>query len=139
LGRSLREAELVARLVEDGAVDAVGATSGTWWLLVRTALRGPADLAAVVADTLGALERPAGAGASELLPTFAAYVSNGCNMNATAAALPAHRHTVAHRLDRVRVLTGLDPLVPEDRERLGVALKARAVLAASRSAAAAQR
>jgi sugar diacid utilization regulator len=51
-------------------------------------------------------------------------------MNATAAAMPAHRHTVAYRLERVREITGLDPLVGEDREQLGVALKARAVAAA---------
>lgn len=31
-----------------------------------------------------------------------------CNMNDTAAAAYAHRHTIAHRLDRVRELTGLD-------------------------------
>jgi hypothetical protein len=37
---------------------------------------------------------------------------------------------VARRLKRLRDVTGLDPLVPEDRERLGVALKGRAVLAA---------
>jgi sugar diacid utilization regulator len=48
-------------------------------------------------------------------------------MNATAAAMPAHRHTVAYRLERVREVTGLDPLVGEDREQLGVAIKARAV------------
>ena len=40
-------------------------------------------------------------------------------MNATAAAIYAHRHTVAYRLDRVRELTGLDPMQSEDRERLG--------------------
>ena len=45
-------------------------------------------------------------------------------MNATARAIYAHRHTVAYRLERVRELTGLDPAATEDRERLGLGLKA---------------
>ena len=31
-------------------------------------------------------------------------------MNATARAIYAHRHTVAYRLERVKELTGLDPM-----------------------------
>jgi sugar diacid utilization regulator len=50
-------------------------------------------------------------------------------MRATAAAVYAHRHTVAYRLDRVRDLTGLDPSRTEDREQLGLGLKAHQVLA----------
>jgi DNA-binding PucR family transcriptional regulator len=50
-------------------------------------------------------------------------------MNATAAGIYAHRHTVAYRLERVRELTGLDPSVSEDRERLGLGLKAYRILA----------
>jgi sugar diacid utilization regulator len=52
-------------------------------------------------------------------------------MNATAAAICAHRHTVGSRLERVRALTGLDPMRHEDRERLGVGLKAHAVATAA--------
>lgn len=33
---------------------------------------------------------------------------HNCNMNATASAIYAHRHTVAYRLDRVKELSGLD-------------------------------
>ena len=50
-------------------------------------------------------------------------------MNATARAIFAHRHTVAYRLDRVRELTGLDPSLTEDRERLGLGTKAYRILA----------
>ena len=49
-------------------------------------------------------------------------------MNATAAAIYAHRHTVAYRLERERDLTGLDPFKQDGRERLGLGLKARALL-----------
>jgi sugar diacid utilization regulator len=52
-------------------------------------------------------------------------------MNATAAAIYAHRHTVAYRLERVHELTGLDPLRQEGRERLGLGLKTAALVAAA--------
>jgi DNA-binding PucR family transcriptional regulator len=35
----------------------------------------------------------------------------------------AHRHTVAHRLERIHELTGFDATSYEDRERLGLGLK----------------
>ena len=54
-----------------------------------------------------------------------AYLDNNCNMAATAAAIHAHRHTVGYRLDRVKELTALDLLKSEDRERLGLGLKAQ--------------
>ena len=52
-------------------------------------------------------------------------------MNATASAIYVHRHTVAARLERLHALTRLDPTCHDDRERLGVGMKARAVLAAT--------
>ena len=61
--------------------------------------------------------------------TLESYLEQNCNMNATAAAIYAHRHTVAYRLDRVRELTGLDPMQSEDRERLGLGLKAYRIIA----------
>jgi hypothetical protein len=124
---ALRETRLAARVVADGAATPETVMRGTWRLLVRDALRAPSEIAALAAETLGPLIDPDVPAAAEQLRTFAAYVANDCNMNATAAAMPAHRHTVAYRLDRVRELTGLDPLSGEDRERLGVALKAHAV------------
>jgi sugar diacid utilization regulator len=36
---------------------------------------------------------------------------------------------VAYRLDRVKELTGLDPMQSEDRERLGLGLKAYRIIA----------
>jgi DNA-binding PucR family transcriptional regulator len=49
-------------------------------------------------------------------------------MNAAAAAIPSHRHTVAYRLERLRELTGLHPAHVDDRERLGLGVKAQVVL-----------
>ena len=127
---ALREARLAAQLVTDGAATPEALAGGTWRLLIRAALRGRDDIGTLAADTLGALMTDDSPAAVEQVRTFLAYIANHCNMNATAAAMPAHRHTVAYRLERVREITGLDPLVGEDREQLGVALKARAVAAA---------
>jgi hypothetical protein len=123
----LAAAHLSARLVATGAVAAGDVAQGTWRLLVRAALRAPEDVAALAA-ALGPLLHDDGPQAREQRRTLATYLACDCNMNATAAAMPSHRHTVAYRLERIRELTGLDPLRAEDREQLGVALKARAVV-----------
>ena len=47
----------------------------------------------------------------------------------TAARLVVHTNTVAYRLERVKELTGLDPMQSEDRERLGLGLKAYRIIA----------
>jgi len=49
-------------------------------------------------------------------------------VNATAARLITHRHTVRYRLERVRELSGLDVGSTDGRERLGLGLKAMRVL-----------
>jgi len=41
-----------------------------------------------------------------------------------APTIHANRHTVRYRLERIKELTGLDPFTSEDRERLGLGLKA---------------
>jgi DNA-binding PucR family transcriptional regulator len=61
---------------------------------------------------------------TELVATLKTYLSENCNMNATANTMLAHRHTIAYRLDRIRELTGLDPGRSEDREWLALGLKA---------------
>jgi len=65
---------------------------------------------------------------TDLVTTLQSYLANNCKMNATAGAVFAHRHTIAYRLERIRELTGLDPSDCEDRERLGLGLKAYQVI-----------
>jgi DNA-binding PucR family transcriptional regulator len=65
---------------------------------------------------------------SDLVGTFRTYLAHDANMNAAAAAIPSHRHTVAYRLDRLRELTGLHPSSADDCERLGLGVKAWLVL-----------
>jgi DNA-binding PucR family transcriptional regulator len=91
---------------------------------------GPDELAACVATSIGpAVEHDARL-RTEIVATFRAYLDHGANMNATAAAIYAHRHTVAARLERLGALTHLDPMRHEDRERLGLGVKAQLVLEA---------
>src|ERR1035441_8774292 len=46
---------------------------------------------------------------TDLVSTLETYLAHNANMNATAATVFAHRHTVAYRLERIKELTGLDP------------------------------
>jgi hypothetical protein len=109
LGRALSVAELSAEL--DADLDDL--LRGSRRLLLAT---DPAARQALIDTTVG----PAG----ELSETVRAYLAHGANMNATAAAIFAHRHTVASRLDRVRALTGHDPLTPVGQAQLALGLQA---------------
>ena len=80
-------------------------------------------------DTVAPLVRYDEQYATDLLGTLDVLPRQNCNMNATAQAIHAHRHTVGYRLERVKELTGLDPLTSEDRERLGLGLKAYRIIA----------
>ena len=122
LGAALREAALAAGAVEAEATTAADALGGSFRLLVRLACEQPGELRRFAASTVGPLADAA------VVETLEAYLEHDCNMNATASAIYAHRHTVAYRLERVRELTGLDPFTQAGRERLGLGLKARALL-----------
>jgi DNA-binding PucR family transcriptional regulator len=128
LHAALRQARIVLELARGGEVDAQEATTGTWRLLLAMAVCDPEELAAYVASSVGpALEYDARL-QTEVVPTFRAYLHHDANMNATAAAIYAHRHTVAARLERLGALTRLDPMRHDDRERLGLGVKAQVVL-----------
>jgi hypothetical protein len=129
LGRALREAAYAAAVLERGAATADEVADGTYRLLLRLASEHPAELARFHAATIGAIADYDTHHGTDILGTLAAYLENDCNMNAAAAAIYAHRHTVAYRLERVHELTGLDPLRREGRERLGLGLKTAALLA----------
>jgi sugar diacid utilization regulator len=134
LHRAVREAELVldvisrderiATALEDGI-----AGSGVYRLLFRALISDPGEVRRFYEDTVEPLVRYDNQYRTDLLGTLEEYLAQDCNMNATARAIFAHRHTVAYRLDRVRELTGLDPSLSEDRERLGLGSKAYRILA----------
>jgi hypothetical protein len=128
LHRALREADVALALVRAGEAAAEQAAAGAWQLLVRVAVADAAALRRLRDTSVGPALAHDADRRTDLVGTFRTYLAHGGNMNAAAAAIPAHRHTVAYRLERLRELTGLHPASPEDRERLGLGIKAKLVL-----------
>jgi sugar diacid utilization regulator len=91
----------------------------------------PARLAEFRDRTVGELIRNDEAEGSPLQLTFWAYQEANCNMNLAAERLDTHRHTVANRLRRIHLLTGLDPQRGYDRELLGLALRVHLIIGTS--------
>jgi sugar diacid utilization regulator len=130
LGRAIQEAELVLEVLGEsdaGVAEEIG--HGTYRLLFRVLASHPEEIRDFYDTTVAPIVAYDAQYATDLVGTLDAYLERNCNMNATAAAIFAHRHTVAYRLERVRELTGLDPMLSEDRERLGLGLKAYRIIA----------
>ena len=130
--RALDEAELVLAVTAagDGPPGAeIG--EGTYRLLIRVLASHPDEVRSFYEDTVAPIVRYDDQYASDLVGTLDSYLAHNCNMNATAQAIHAHRHTVGYRLERVKELTALDPLNSEDRERLGLGLKAYRIISPS--------
>jgi hypothetical protein len=133
LARAVSEAEVALEVV---AVDerlaeqvADGMADGVYRLLFRALATAPEEVHRFYRETVEPLVAHDREYRTDLLATLEAYLTNDCNMNATARAAYAHRHTIAHRLARIRELTGLDPASGEERERLGLGIKAYRILA----------
>jgi hypothetical protein len=133
LHQAVREAELVLAVVrrDDRLAEQIeaGAGDGVYRLLFRALISDPDEVHSFYEDTVAPVVEYDRQYRSDLLSTLEAYLANDCNMNATARAIFAHRHTVAYRLERVRELSGLDPGSSADRERLGLGIKAFRILA----------
>ncbi len=137
LARAMQEAELVLDVLrqsgaggwENGRDPLQDIGTGTYRLLFRVLASHPEEVRSFYDDTVAALVRYDDQYRTDLVGTLEAYLEQNCNMNATAAAIYAHRHTVAYRLERVKELSGLDPMLSEDRERLGLGLKAYRIIA----------
>jgi sugar diacid utilization regulator len=130
LSRAVQEAELVVDVLSrSDAPIAEDIGTGTYRLLFRVLASHPEEVRSFYEDTVAPVVRYDDQYRTDLAGTLEAYLEQNCNMNATASAIYAHRHTVAYRLERVRELTGLDPMQSEDRERLGLGLKAHRIIA----------
>ncbi|HEY2656839.1 MAG TPA: helix-turn-helix domain-containing protein [Solirubrobacteraceae bacterium] len=124
LARAIDEAELMLEVlckVAGPSGDQI--VDGTYKLLFRLLASHPDELDRYHQATIAPLVVHDDQYRTDLVRTLEAYLGTNCNMNVTAETIFAHRHTVAHRLDRIRELTGLDATVHEDRERLGLGLK----------------
>jgi PucR family transcriptional regulator, purine catabolism regulatory protein len=129
-GRAIQEAELVLDVLrQSDAPIAQDIGTGTYRLLFRVLASHPEEVRSFYEDTVAPIVRYDDQYRTDLVGTLEAYLDQNCNMNATAAAIYAHRHTVAYRLERVKELTSLDPMLSEDRERLGLGLKAYRIIA----------
>jgi hypothetical protein len=127
--RALEEAELVLGVTAAGGgppSEDIG--GGTYRLLFRVLASHPEEVKSFYEDTIAPLVRYDEQYTTDLVGTLEAYLGQNCNMNATAQAIHAHRHTVSYRLERVKELTSLDPFTSEDRERLGLGLKAYRII-----------
>jgi sugar diacid utilization regulator len=132
LPRAFAEAELMLAVtaVDERLADnlADGMDDGIYRLLFRAMATEPDEVRRFYSETVEPLVEHDRDYRTDLLGTLESYLAHDCNMNATARAVYAHRHTVAHRLARIRELTGLDPAVGADRERLGLGIKAYRIL-----------
>jgi len=128
LRRALEEAELVLGVTAAGGTAGEDIGGGTYRLLFRVLASHPQEVRSFYEETLAPLVRYDEQYSTDLVGTLEAYLGHNCNMNATAQAIHAHRHTVGYRLERVKELSGLDPLTSEDRERLGLGLKAYRII-----------
>lgn len=129
LGRALGEAELVLDVLRRGEVP-VGEDlgSGAYRLLFRVFASHPDEVRSFYEDTVAPLVRYDESYGSELVMTLESFLEHNGATGAAASALFVHRHTIAYRLERVKELSGLDPALSEDRERLGLGLKAFRIL-----------
>jgi sugar diacid utilization regulator len=90
-------------------------------LTYRVLARDQPALVDLVYSVLNPL-REARGGAGPLVDTLAAYFESGCVATATAARLHLSVRAVTYRLDRVKTLTGFDPLDPAHRFTLQIAV-----------------
>jgi sugar diacid utilization regulator len=101
--------------------------TGTYQLLLPY-MSDPAELKRFYDETVRPLVAYDEQYETDLLGTLATFLECDANVNATAARLITHRHTVRYRFERVRELTGLDVSSTDGREKLSLGLKAMRVL-----------
>ncbi|HTW13429.1 MAG TPA: helix-turn-helix domain-containing protein [Solirubrobacteraceae bacterium] len=128
LARAGNEAMLSANVVE-GELESELAfeATGTYQLLLPY-MSDPAELKRFYNDTVRPLVAYDEQYETDLLGTLATFLDCDANVNATAARLITHRHTIRYRFERVRELTGLDVQSTDGREKLSLGLKAMRVL-----------
>lgn len=129
LQRAGNEAMLAVNVVEGeaGVTDLAFDATGTYQLLLPY-MSDPVELRRFYAETVRPLVAYDEQYETDLLGTLAAFLDCDANVNATAARLITHRHTIRYRFERVRELTGLDVQSTDGREKLSLGLKAMRVL-----------
>jgi sugar diacid utilization regulator len=129
LQRARNEALLAANVVEGDPErsELAYADTGTYQLLLPH-MDDPAELKRFYDETVRPLVAYDEQYETDLLGTLQTFLDCDANVNATAARLITHRHTIRYRFERVRELTGLDVSSTDGREKLSLGLKAMRVL-----------
>jgi sugar diacid utilization regulator len=129
LQRARNEALLAANVVEGDPERSQLAyeETGTYQLLLPH-MNDPAELQRFYDETVLPLVAYDEQYETDLLGTLSTFLDCDANVNATAARLITHRHTIRYRFERVRELTGLDVSSTDGREKLSLGLKAMRVL-----------
>jgi sugar diacid utilization regulator len=129
LHRAASEALLAANVVEGDPERAQLAfdETGTYQLLLPH-MNDTAELRRFYDETVRPLVVYDEQYETDLLGTLSTFLDCDANVNATAARLITHRHTIRYRFERVRELTGLDVSSTDGREKLSLGLKAMRVL-----------
>jgi sugar diacid utilization regulator len=129
LRRAHNEALLAANVVEGDPErnELSYEETGTYQLLLPH-MSDPAELKRFYSETVRPLVAYDEQYETDLLGTLSTFLECDANVNATAARLFTHRHTIRYRFERVRELTGLDVSSTDGREKLSLGLKAMRVL-----------
>jgi sugar diacid utilization regulator len=129
LSRARNEAVLAANVVEGDVerTELAYEETGTYQLLLPH-MHDPAELKRFYEETVRPLVLYDEQYETDLLGTLSTFLECDANVNATAARLFTHRHTIRYRFERVRELTGLDVSSTDGREKLSLGLKAMRVL-----------
>jgi sugar diacid utilization regulator len=129
LHRARNESLLAANVVEgDPERSELGYDeTGTYQLLLPH-MNDPAELNRFYDETVRPLVAYDEQYETDLLGTLSTFLECDANVNATAARLITHRHTIRYRFERVRELTSLDVSSTDGREKLSLGLKAMRVL-----------
>ncbi|MEA2210098.1 MAG: hypothetical protein QOF83_46 [Solirubrobacteraceae bacterium] len=129
LKRAYNEALLALNVAEGDSerVELAYEETGTYQLLLPY-MSDPTELGRFYKETVRPLVAYDEQYETDLLGTLATFLDCDANVNATAARLITHRHTIRYRFERVRELTGLDVSSTDGREKLSMGLKAMRVL-----------
>jgi PucR C-terminal helix-turn-helix domain/GGDEF-like domain len=130
LHRAGFEALLAANVVEGDEEQSILSSeeTGAYRLLLSVLMEDVGELQRFYAETVEPLVAYDEQYETDFVGTLEAFLDCDANVNATAARLYTHRHTVKYRFDRVRELTGLDVRASDGREKLSLGLKAMRVL-----------
>ena len=102
---------------------------GTYRLLLDIWERDPDEIRNLYEDTIGPVDRYDKANHTQLVETLTVFLRNNENLTQTSTDLFAHRHTIRYRLEKIADICGLSVFQTEHKERLGLGLKARSLLA----------